>query len=67
MITQQTNVVTVESCINCPFVVLTQFIPNWCRRGAKVGDLYRTPDDCPLRNGDITVKLSGATMLDNAQ
>lgn len=58
MSTQQPDIVTVGNCLNCPFIVLATFIPNWCRRGAKIVNAYRTPDDCPLRKGDITVKLA---------
>ena len=64
---QRPDVVTVYNYTNRPFFVVATFIPNWCKRDAKIESVYRTPDDCPLRKGDITVKLSDITTPDNKQ
>lgn len=67
MTNQQSDAITVYNCTNCPLFVVATFIPNWCKRGAKIESAYHIPDDCPLRKGDITVKLSDTTMPDNKQ
>ena len=56
------KVIEVESCIDCRFSGTDDYNYKICNLGIELGLFYlkEPPDNCPLREGAITVALAGS-------